>query len=145
VRFARNAQRPVAQRRVVRVQRTSVQNNIPLFFARILGFRSATASTEARGPLTVLGFKTRRWHDIGFTVRADVRHVERRRSAERTATAMTPRARGDPAGRKECNLFPQGTTSAGNRGTIDIGGRTTHGRHPRQFGRRHAGGRHGGG
>ena len=113
----------------VRVQRTSTQNGqVPLFFARILGFESAAAEAEATAAL-VSGFN-------GFTAPADGSNLNILPYALDETTwnnltingtdnyrynpsTKTVTAGGD--GIKEVNLFPQGTGSPGNRGTVDIG------------------------
>jgi Flp pilus assembly protein TadG len=113
----------------VRVQRTSVQNGqIPLFFARILGFESATASAEATAAL-LTGFS-------GFRTPADGSNIGILPYALDIETwnaltvcgadnycfnADTGAVTAGCDGIKECNLFPQGTGASANRGTIDIG------------------------
>jgi Flp pilus assembly protein TadG len=113
----------------VRVQRTSVQNGqIPLFFARILGLESTAATADATAAL-LSGFE-------GFRTPADGSNLAILPYALDVGTWNDLLASGtdnycyDPDtksvtagcdGIKECNLFPQGTGSPGNRGTIDIG------------------------
>jgi Flp pilus assembly protein TadG len=114
----------------VRVQRTNAQNGeVSLFFARILGVQSTAA--EAQATAAVLsgfkGFKTPTdGSNLGILPYA-LDLVTWNALLAGTGTdnynynpnteAVT--AGGD--GIKECNLFPQGTGSPGNRGTIDIG------------------------
>jgi len=113
----------------VRVQRTSAQNGqIPLFFARAIGFSTVNESAEATA-----AFKSGL---SGFTMPADGSNLNILPFALDETTwnnismagadswsynkeTKTVTAGGD--GIKEANLFPQGTGSPGNRGTIDIG------------------------
>jgi Flp pilus assembly protein TadG len=113
----------------VRVQRTDLQNGqIPLFFSRVLGFDSSAAEAEATAAL-VSGFD-------GFTTPADGSNIDilpyaldintwnnltvsGTDSYSYNPSTKTVTAGGD--GIKEVNLFPQGTGSPGNRGTVDIG------------------------
>lgn len=113
----------------VRVQRTSVQNGqIPLFFSRVLGFDSAAATADATAAL-ISGFD-------GFRPPADGSNIDILPYAldEDTWNNLTVNGADcyiyDPNsqmvtsgcdGIKEVNLFPQGTGSSGNRGTVDIG------------------------
>jgi hypothetical protein len=113
----------------VRVQRTSLQNGqIPLFFSRVLGFDSTAAEAEATAAL-VSGFD-------GFTTPGDGSNIDILPYALDIDTWNNLTASGtdsysyDPStktvtvggdGIKEVNLFPQGTGSPGNRGTVDIG------------------------
>jgi hypothetical protein len=116
----------------VRVQRNAAQNGrAPLFFARVLGYDSAAAEGEATAALlcNIGGFKVPAdgsnlgilpyaldidtWNDL---VQIDVgSDGYRYDSATKTVVAGSD-------GVLEVNLFPQGTGSPGNRGTIDIGG-----------------------
>jgi len=114
----------------VRVQRTSAVNGeIPLFFARALGVDTKSMKAEATAAL-VSGF-------IGFTAPSDGSNLEILPFALDADTWNGLSAQGsdvyryDPEtktvsaggdGIKEVNLFPQGTGSPGNRGTVDIGG-----------------------
>jgi hypothetical protein len=111
------------------VQRTSAQNGeIPLFFARALGVEKATTEADATAAL-ISGFR-------GFTAPADGSNLDILPFAldEQTwnnlpaqgsdnysyiASSKTVGSGGD--GIREVNLFPQGTGSPGNRGTVDIG------------------------
>ena len=115
----------------VRVQRTSAQNGeVPLFFARILGFDQQAAQAEATAAL-IQGFS-------GFRAPADGTNLEMLPFALDIDTwnALTAGGGSDSwqynkesktvtagcDGINEVNLYPQGTGSPGNRGTVDIGG-----------------------
>jgi len=113
----------------VRVQRTSAQNGqVPLFFARAIGFDQATETAQATAAF--------RSGLSGFQMPSDGTNLnilpfaldETTWNALTTAgsdswtynkSTKTVTAGGD--GIKEVNLFPQGTGSPGNRGTVDIG------------------------
>jgi Flp pilus assembly protein TadG len=113
----------------VRVQRTaSVNGEIPLFFARALGVNSSASKAEATAAL-VSGFN-------GFRTPADGSNLEILPFALDQDTwnglcdygsdvyRYDPETKTVSAGSdgiKEVNLFPQGTGSPGNRGTVDIG------------------------
>jgi Flp pilus assembly protein TadG len=116
----------------VRVRRNSAQNgNIPLFFARTLGVDSTSAQAEATAVLiNSIG---------GFRMPSDGTNLEILPFAldEETWRELVESGAGndhwkwDPDnkkvvpgydGIKEMNLYPQGTGSPGNRGTVDIGG-----------------------
>jgi Flp pilus assembly protein TadG len=114
----------------VRVQRTSDQNGqIPLFFARAIGFTASTEQAQATAAfrsglsgfqmpadgsnLNILPFALDEttWNNL-TTNGTDSWYYDK--------NSKTVTAGGD--GIKEVNLFPQGTGAPGNRGTIDIGG-----------------------
>jgi Flp pilus assembly protein TadG len=114
----------------VRVQRTSTQNGqVPLFFARAIGFDQATEQAQATAAfksgltglqmpsdgstLNILPFALDEttWNSLN-TAGSD--------SWTYNKESKTVTAGGD--GIKEVNLFPQGTGAPGNRGTVDIGG-----------------------
>jgi putative Tad-like protein involved in Flp pilus assembly len=113
----------------IRVQRTSAVNGeVPLFFARALGIDTKSMKAEATAAL-VSGFN-------GFTAPADGSNLEILPFAldEDTWNGLCtygsdvyrydPETKTVSAGSdniKEVNLFPQGTGSPGNRGTVDIG------------------------
>jgi len=113
----------------VRVQRTSVQNGqIPLFFARILGIESTAATADATAALLsgFEGFRTPAdGSNLGILPYAlDVQTWEDLLASGTDNYCYNPDTRSVTVGCdniKECNLFPQGTGSPGNRGTIDIG------------------------
>lgn len=114
----------------VRVQRNSQQNGrAPLFFARLLGSESAAGNAEATAALvySIGGFRAPSdgsnlgilpfaldvdtWNALLAGTGADGYKYH----ADGTVTAAAD-------GILEVNLFPQGTGSPGNRGTVDIGG-----------------------
>ena len=115
----------------VRVQRTEIQNGeIPLFFARILGIDKSAAEAEATAAL-VQGFN-------GFEMPSDGSNLEMLPFALDIDTwnSLATGGAGDNwsynketktvtagcDGINEINLYPQGTGSSGNRGTVDVGG-----------------------
>lgn len=115
----------------VRVQRTEIQNGkIPLFFARVLGIDDSASEAEATAAL-VQGFN-------GFKMPADGSNLEMLPFAldEDTWNSIAAGGAGDnwrynkdtktvtagTDGISEINLYPQGTGSPGNRGTVDVGG-----------------------
>jgi hypothetical protein len=115
----------------VRVQRTELQNGkIPLFFARVLGIDDSASEAEATAAL-VQGFN-------GFKMPSDGSNLEMLPFAldEETWNSISTGGAGDnwrynkdtktvtagSDGIYEINLYPQGTGSPGNRGTVDVGG-----------------------
>jgi len=115
----------------VRVQRTELQNGeVPLFFARIFGFDQQAAQAQATAAL-IQGF-------AGFQSPADGTNLQMLPFAldVETWTALAAGGGSDNwsynkenqsvtvgcDGVNEINLYPQGTGSPGNRGTVDIGG-----------------------
>ncbi|MEX2139395.1 MAG: TadG family pilus assembly protein [Pirellulales bacterium] len=116
----------------VRVRRTSLQNGeVPLFFGRALGLDSVATEAVATAALgnNFGGFKTppegdtleimpfaldkQTWDNlINNGVGTD--------NWQWDASGEQVVAGGD--GIKEVNLYPQGTGSPGNRGTVDVGG-----------------------
>jgi Flp pilus assembly protein TadG len=113
----------------VRVQRNSDQNGeVPLFFARVLGMDDKALEAEATAAL-LSGFK-------GFSAPADGDTIDilpfalDEQTWNNLAAQGTDLHRYDAATKsvsagsdniREVNLFPQGTGSSGNRGTVDIG------------------------
>jgi hypothetical protein len=114
----------------VRVRRTNQQNGrIPLYFARILGFDDAAAEADATAAL-IAGFR-------GFQAPSDGSNLGILPFALDLDTWNNMVAGGGPDnwrwnedleqvqpgsdGIREMNLYPQGTGSPGNRGTVDIG------------------------
>jgi hypothetical protein len=114
----------------VRVYRSSVRNGlVPSFFARVLGVSGFTAQGEATAALSshITGFRTPKdgdnldilpyaldeetWNDLEAGLTPD------NWCWDEATGAISPH--GD--GIREVNLFPQGTGSPGNRGTVDIG------------------------
>lgn len=114
----------------VRVQRSSAQNGqVPLFFARALGMDQTSLQAEATAALLnkFSGFKApadgdtldilpfaldeQTWNALNTSGTDNYRY---------NTSTKTVSSGGDSI--KEVNLFPQGTGSPGNRGTVDIGG-----------------------
>jgi Flp pilus assembly protein TadG len=114
----------------VKVSRTTAQNGqVPFFMASLLGVDSAAAeavSTAAMltdfkgfrapsdgGNLGILPFAldVDTWNDLLNDIGAD----------DWTWNAETGEVESGPDGILEVNLFPQGTGSPGNRGTVDVG------------------------
>ncbi|MDX1947738.1 MAG: pilus assembly protein TadG-related protein [Pirellulaceae bacterium] len=115
----------------VTVQRTTGQNGqVPLFFARILGMENQSLTAHATAALLnsfggfhaphdgsnlgILPFALdeQTWNDLLAGGGTD--------SYKYNSESKTVSAGVD--GVKEVNLYPQGTGSPGNRGTVDIGG-----------------------
>lgn len=115
----------------VLISKTSSKNGeIPLFFARVLGMESKASTVEATAALT---------RNIdGFRIPADGDNVDilpfaldiDTWEALMAGNATDQWAYNDDSksvthhsdGIREVNLYPQGTGSPGNRGTVDIGG-----------------------
>jgi len=116
----------------VRIRRTSEQNGVvPLFFGPVLGVNSATLQTEATAAYMpgVDGFKSPSdgsnlgilpyaldqgtWDNMLNGVGTD----NYRFTEDATGNGVSS----GPDGILEVDLFPQGTGSPGNRGTVDIG------------------------
>ena len=114
----------------VRVRRAQAQNGVvPMFFARVLGIDGAANQAEATaavltnfggigspggtGNAEVLPFALdqQTWLDVLAGGGTD----------DWTWNEETEQVTSGPDGIKEVNLFPQGTGSPGNRGTVDIG------------------------
>jgi Flp pilus assembly protein TadG len=113
----------------VRVQRTSGQNgSIPFFMATVLGIDSIGAQTEAAAALlnSFRGFQTPSngnldllpfaldqdtWNDLLNGIATD----------DWKWDSGMEEVYAGPDGVLEVNLYPQGTGSPGNRGTVDIG------------------------
>jgi hypothetical protein len=115
----------------VRVRRASQQNGeVPFFIARILGVESIAAEAEATAAL-LSNFR-------GYRIPSDGSNLEIIPLAldEETWIGMLEGGGDDcwrwdeddscvrpgSDGRREVNLYPLGTGSPGNRGTVDIGG-----------------------
>jgi hypothetical protein len=114
---------------MVRVQRTSTQNGqVPLFFAKALGMDHQAAIAQATAAVRsgVTGFQA---PSDGSNLQIlpyaldqttwDALTTAGTDSWTYNPSSKTVTAGGD--GIKEVNLFPQGTGSPGNRGTVDIG------------------------
>jgi len=113
----------------VRVQRTSEQNGqINFFFAKALGFSQSSADAQATAAF-LSGFS-------GFKAPADGSNLNilpfaldettwnNLQTSGTDGWCYNPETKTVSAGCdnvKEVNLFPQGTGSSGNRGTVDIG------------------------
>jgi hypothetical protein len=114
----------------VHVRKTTTQNGeIPFFFARAFGYSSVSTEIEATAA-TVTNFS-------GFTAPSDGSNLELLPFAldQDTWNALLAgtgtdnwrwnkdlaRIESGSDGIKEVNLYPQGTGSPGNRGTVDIG------------------------
>lgn len=114
----------------VRVQRANSRNGeVPFFFARTMGFVSQSLEAQATAALiyNVKGFTTpsdgsnlgmlpfaldkTTWDALIAGTGTDNWKMD---SCNGSVTAGSD-------GVKECNLYPQGTGSPGNRGTVDIG------------------------
>jgi Flp pilus assembly protein TadG len=113
----------------VRVQRTSDQNGqVPLFFARALGFDKQSLSAQATAAYvsTFAGFRTPADGDtlniLPFALDEDTwNNLTSAGSDDWTYNSSTKTVSSGADGVKEVNLYPQGTGSPGNRGTVDIG------------------------
>jgi Flp pilus assembly protein TadG len=113
----------------VRVQRTSEQNGqVNFFFAKALGFNQSSADAQATAAF-LSGFS-------GFKAPADGSNLNilpfvldettwnNLQTNGTDSWSYNPETKTVTAGAdnvKEVNLFPQGTGSSGNRGTVDIG------------------------
>jgi len=113
----------------VRVRRNSTQNGaVPLFMAKVLGIDSIALQTEAtasllnsfqgfqapsNGNLDLLPFALdlQTWNDL----------LNGSGSDDWKWDAAMQQVYAGPDGILEVNLYPQGTGSPGNRGTVDIG------------------------
>jgi len=113
----------------VRVQRTTAQNGqVPLFFARVLGYdqHALTAQGTAAFVSSFSGFKAPTDGDTLniLPYALDVDTWNNLTTAGTDSYSYNPSTKTVSAGAdgvKEVNLFPQGTGSPGNRGTVDIG------------------------
>lgn len=114
----------------VRVQRVAGQNGaVPLFFAKALGLSSTTMQAQATAALL--------YNVKGFQMPSDGSNLDLLPFAldkttwdammagtgtdSWTVNTTTGAVTAGSDGVKECNLYPQGTGSPGNRGTVDIG------------------------
>jgi hypothetical protein len=114
----------------VRVQRTDIRNGqVSLFFARALGFDKVALEAEATAGLLrgIRGFQTpsdgSNLDLLPFALDLETWELlEARKTFDNwtwDSSSKTVRAGCD--GIYEVNLYPQGTGSPGNRGTVDIG------------------------
>jgi Flp pilus assembly protein TadG len=116
----------------VRVRRTADQNGkVPMFFGRALGIDSIATQTVATAAMlkNFGGFKTPPdGQTLGVLPFAldkttwDNLVVNGVGSDSWSWDASSKTLSGGSDGVKEVNLYPQGTGSSGNRGTVDIGG-----------------------
>jgi Flp pilus assembly protein TadG len=116
----------------VRVQRTAGQNGrIPLFFARVLGYEAAASQAQATAALlyNIGGFQVPAdGSNLGilpFALDVDTWNDLVDNGIGNDDYAFNPSSSAVAIGAdaiKEINLYPQGTGSPGNRGTVDIGG-----------------------
>jgi len=117
----------------VRVNRTLNENGeVPFFFAQVLGITSAPAQAQATAALlkNIKGFKTPEdGGNLGMLPFALDEDTWNNMLAGLTPDSWTWSSEGGPNGSVtpgadgvlEVNLYPQGTGSPGNRGTVDIG------------------------
>jgi Flp pilus assembly protein TadG len=114
----------------VQVQRTSNQNgSVPLFFARVLGIDQAGSRAMATAAFlsNVSGFQTPSdGSNLGILPFAlDLQSWNTLAAGQGTDNWRydpdTHQVSAGSDGIKEVNLFPQGTGSPGNRGTVDVG------------------------
>lgn len=113
----------------IRVQRSSEQNGqVPLFFARVLGVDHSSLEAQATAAYisTFSGFRApadgSNLNILPFALDEDTWNNLTTAGTDSwtyNPTLQTVTAGGD--GVKEVNLYPQGTGSPGNRGTVDIG------------------------
>jgi hypothetical protein len=113
----------------VRVQKTGDQNGkVRFFFARVLGFNDTSMQAQATAAFvsSFSGFQMPKdGSNLGILPYALDEQTWNNLSTSGTDNwsynpqSQTVTAGGD--GVKEANLFPQGTGSPGNRGTVDIG------------------------
>jgi len=114
----------------VRIQRTADQNGrVPLFFARVLGMDECALEAEATAALiaSLRGFRPpSTGENLGLLPFAldEVTWIGLLNGVGDDSWTWDP-VRGEAVsggdGILEINLFPQGTGSPGNRGTVDIG------------------------
>ena len=113
----------------VRVQRSTAQNGqVPLFFARVLGVDQAALEAQATAAYvsTFSGFRApadgSNLNILPFALDEDTWNNLTTAGTDSwtyNPTLQAVTAGGD--GVNEVNLYPQGTGSPGNRGTVDIG------------------------
>lgn len=113
----------------VRVRRTETQNgNVPFFLAGIFGIDSAAAEVDATAALlhSFQGFQTPSTGNLDllpFALDEDTWNdlLNGNGSDDWTWDSSDQEVDSGSDGILEVNLYPQGTGSPGNRGTIDIG------------------------
>jgi hypothetical protein len=114
----------------VRVQRTSAANGqVPLFFARVLGHDQAGVNATATAVLQceIRGFQAPASGNLGIMpIALDVESWDAMIAGQGSDDYGYSEEDGSVSqssdGVLEINLYPEETGSAGNRGTIDIGG-----------------------
>jgi hypothetical protein len=108
---------------------TSINGQVPFFFARVFGLTGQNITGEATAGLVldVKGFKTPSDNsNLGILPYAlDLQtwngFIANSGSDNYRWNAVTKKVEAGSDGLVEVNLFPQGTGSPGNRGTVDIG------------------------
>jgi len=114
----------------VRVRRNSARNGeVPFFFARALGVQSIAAETNATAAIlkNMRGFQSpgngEKLHLLPFALDQQTWNTLLAGGGTDTWTwdATDGVVRSGSDGIREVNLYPQGTGSPGNRGTVDIG------------------------
>jgi hypothetical protein len=121
-----NAQQSNAVRITLRRQ-ASINGEVPLFFSKLLGRESQPMQTSATAAMfsQITGFYTPGPGAEDLQILPIALDIEtwqdmiQGKTSDLFTAAGTSISRG-PDGLHECNLFPQGTGSAGNRGTVDI-------------------------
>ncbi len=114
----------------VRIRRTKSQNGeIPFFFAPVMGIYSqpveatatAALATEISGFRTPAGGKTLELLPFALDLESWNKLLAGEADDDWTWDEADNEIDSGPDGIQEVNLYPQGTGSPGNRGTIDIG------------------------
>jgi Flp pilus assembly protein TadG len=115
----------------VRVRRENGMNGqVPLFFARVLGFDSWASQAEATAALRT-GYSGFKMPGNGTNLEMLPFALDRNTWDAMLAGGGTDNWKWDPSsksitagfdGVREVNLYPQGTGAPGNRGTVDLGG-----------------------
>jgi hypothetical protein len=113
----------------IRVQRTHDQNGeVPLFFARVLGYDKESLSAQATAAYvsSFSGFRAPSDGDtlgiLPFALDQDTwNNLSTAGTDAWTYNSSTKTVSAGSDGVMEVNLYPQGTGSPGNRGTVDIG------------------------
>jgi Flp pilus assembly protein TadG len=113
----------------VEVSRSQQSNGeVPLFFSRVLGRDSQAMTSASTAALiqSVRGFSMPAGDDqtldlLPFALDSDTWEAICAGQGPDNFTFRDGRVTAGSNGAKECNLYPQGTGSPGNRGTVDIG------------------------
>jgi hypothetical protein len=114
----------------VRVRRDNSQNGeVPLFFARVLGFDATSSQAEATAIVikNIKGFQIAQNGEnldlLPFALDEDTWNdmLDGGGSDAWRWNSSTETVQAGSDGVREINLYPQGTGSPGNRGTVDIG------------------------